>query len=188
MKIKKYIFIITLLVFSCKTYDNSYKKCMNERMALKGSKFYEPLKKFETELINKGLLKGKSKFEYYNAFKSMYDKNDSIKWQSFYNSIKDKKYSKYINENQYEFFTICSQIDIDKYLHNNKLKSYDIQKFYFHNLIFKPIDDKETMSNIILFTNFNEEIERLNVTYLLFLQLQKKYDKEYSSIKQLHIN
>ncbi len=175
------VLALGFLFFSCQTYDNPYEKCMNERMIKKGSRFYEPLQEFETLLLKKKLLNDRKKESYINAFKSLHSKKDSLKWQSLYDSIKTTQMSTFINENRFEFFFICSNIDIKEMLKNSKSKiySYEIQKYNFNKFAWKEIDDEEVSIEIILFTDYNNKIDRLNVTYLLFLQLENKFGKSF---------
>ncbi len=154
---------------------------MKERIAKKGSRFYKPLQKFENLLIDKKLLEKKNKESYFNIFKSLYSKKDSLRWKFFYDSIKITQMSNFINENRFEFFLICSHIDINKKLKKSSGKrcSYNIQKYNFNKFAQKDINDEEITSEIILFTDFNKKIDRLNVAYLFFLQLQNKFSKSF---------
>ena len=175
------ILILGFLFLSCQTYHNPYEKCMNERMIKKGSRFYEPLQEFENLLLKKNLLNGRKKISYIKTFKSLYSKKDSLKWQHLYDSIKTTQMSTFINENRFEFFFVCSYLDVKDMLNNskNKIYSYEIQRYNFHKFAWKEIDDEEILDEILIFTDFNSKIDRLNVTYLLFLQLQNKSGKSF---------
>ena len=176
---KKIAIIMILFVVSCKNNIYTYKKCMDETTLKQGSQFYKPLESFENILLKKQLLKGKNKNDYFNAFKSLNKKDDSLKWKSLYDKISKTKIYTNIKENRFNMINRCSHFDIKKELKKQykKVKSETLQKFIFNKFIFKPIDDEELTIELVIFSDYKDKISRLNVLYLLFLQMDKKFNK-----------
>jgi|GEM_PF-4037977 hypothetical protein len=60
---------------------------------------------------------------------------------------------------------------------NVKCNCVNIQKNILHKFIFNPYDNKELLDDLFLFTNFQDDILRMHVTYLFILNLDSKYSK-----------
>lgn len=172
------IIVSVFLMLSCKGQKGftSYKDCMDKSFQNTGIDFYANLRVVEDKLLKTGALKSKSREGYVDAFKSILG-NDKI-WKSHYESylLLEKTSMKEfdLKTNRFVFLGICSSID--PRFDNIKPNPTNVQRYLFNQFVHKPFDDTNLLDGLLLFTDFNNNELRYNITYLLLLNMGKKYD------------
>lgn len=58
---------------------------------------------------------------------------------------------------------------------NIKCNALNVQKFFLKKLTWKPIDDEEVLGGLLLFTDYNNKYQRLNLEYVFLLNLENKF-------------
>lgn len=172
------LFIFFLSTVSCvsqKTND-TYSNCMEKQMQGTGINFYKNIENIEEKMIEIGALSNRSKESYLNAFQSLIINNDS-KWENFYNILKESVLSDFNLETfKTQVLSFCSDIKPDS--QNNLDCSYlNVHKFFLKKMVYKPYDDEEVLDGLLLFTNFNDDTLRYNITYVLLLNMNTKFEK-----------
>lgn len=183
MNRKALIIVCALLVLSCKSQKRftSYKECMDKSLENTGVDFYGSLALVEDSFIEIGALRNKSREGYVEAFKSLFG-NDEI-WKSYYESYLslEKTSLKGFNLkfNRFKFLGICSSIDPS--FEDIKFNPTYVQRYLFNQFVHKPFDDNNLLDGLMLFTDFNDDDLRLNITYLLLINMEEKYDSNEDS-------
>ncbi len=148
---------------------------MGNEKEITGFDFYKSLSVIEDKLLEIGALKSKSREGYVNAFKSILD-NDQV-WKSHYETYLSLEKTSLmgfdLKTNRFRFLGVCSSIDLgfDKI----KCNPTHVQRYLFNQFVDKPFDDSNLLDGLILFTDFNNDVLRQNITYLLLLNLEKKH-------------
>ncbi len=177
MNQKALIFVCALLIFSCKSQKSftSYKECMDKSFENTGVDFYRSLALVEDSFIQKGALRNRSREAYIEAFKSFFN-NDEI-WKSYYETYLslEKTSLKGFNLkfNRFKFIGICSSID--PRFEDIKFNPTYVQRYLFNQFVHKPFDDNNLLNGLMLFTDFKDDDLRLNITYLLLINMEEKY-------------
>ena len=177
MNRKALIFICALLILSCKSQKSfiSYKECMDKSFEDTGVDFYGSLALVENSFIQKGALRNRSREAYVESFKSFFD-NDEI-WKSYYETYLslEKTSLKGFNLkfNRFKFMGVCSSID--PRFEDIKFNPTYVQRYLFNQFVHKPYDDKNLLDGLMLFTDFKDDDLRLNITYLLLINMEEKY-------------
>lgn len=178
MNRKTFIIVSALLIFSCKSQKsfNSYKECMDKSFENTGVDFYGSLALIEDSLIQKGALRSRSREGYIEALISFFDDEDEI-WKSYYETYLslEKTSLKGFNLkfNRFKFMGVCS--NIDPRFEDIKFNPTYVQRYLFNQFIHKPFDDKNLLDGLMLFTDFKDDDLRLNITYLLLINMEEKY-------------
>ena len=177
MNQKVLIIVCALLMLACKSQKKftSYKDCMDKSFQHTGIDFYGSLASVENQFIETGALKNKSREGYVEAFRSL-QANDEI-WKSHYRtylmlektSLKDFD----LKRNRFVFLGICSSID--PRFEEVKFNMVNVQRYLFNQFVHKPFDDNNLLDGLMLFTDFKDDNLRHNITYLLLLNIEKKY-------------
>lgn len=168
------LFLFILVFGSCQSQSQeSYASCMEQRMNGLGINFYEKLYAIESEMIEIGALKDRSKKAYVNALESLVVENDS-RWLEYYNSLKGTILSEFdIESFKIQVLSYCSDLNLSE--DKIECNSTNVHKYFLKKFTFKPYDDNETLDGLLLFTDFEQKDLRLNITYLLLLNLQEKF-------------
>lgn len=137
--------------------------------------FYANLRIVEDKLLEIGALKSKSRVGYVDAFESILGEDEI--WESHYESYLSlekellKKFD--LKTNRFILLGICS--NIDPRFEKVEFSPTYVQRYLFNQFVDKPFDDTNLLDGLILFTDFNNDVLRHNMTYLLLLNLEKKY-------------
>lgn len=174
------IFLVTIQCFftvSClgqETAGQYYKDCMDNRLLAGGTDFYKKMSSVEELLLSSKILESTDRMNYVNVFSKLFANDD------FSNLYKD------IQENIYQDFTpyfpalylfsLCSDIEINET--GSNCNCLNIQKNVLKKYTFKPYDDKELLDDLFIFTDFDDDILRMHITYLFLLNLEMKYGEE----------
>lgn len=178
MRIKILLFISFLSTVSCVSQrtNDTYSNCMEKQMQGTGINFYKNIGNIEEKMIEIGGLKNRSKESYLNAFQSLIIDSD-IKWKNYYNVLKESVLSDFNLETfKTQVLSFCSDIkpNSQKNLDCNCL---NVHKFFLKKMVYKPYDDEEVLDGLLLFTNFDDDTLRYNITYLLLLNMNSKFEK-----------
>lgn len=182
---KSLVIIFTLIILSCKGQKSiySYKECMEKSFQNTGVDFYKSLKVIESELIEIGALDGDTKEDYLNSFQSLLRDEDNVEWRNYYNKylLLEKKSLKGFNLkfNRFKFLGICS--NIDPRFEKIKCDPTTVQRYLINQFVQKPFDDNDLLDGLFLFTDFEDDYLRLNVTYLLLLNMEKRFNSKVKS-------
>lgn len=174
---KSIVFSLIFVTLSCKSQNSfdSYKSCMDKSFQYTEVDFYGSLGIIEDSLLEAAALKSKSKESYIEAFQSLLS-NDTA-WKSHYEMYKnlEKKSLKGfdLKINRFVFIGTCSSINPSN--EDVKCSSEYVQRYLFNQFVQKPFDDVKLLDGLFLFTDFKDDILRKNITYLLLLNMEKKY-------------
>ena len=165
---------ITITCFG-QNNNSDFDLCMKKRLEGTEIDFYKKMYDAEEKLIQLGGLSSKDKQSYINAFKTLLTREDK-KWKKHQRELKENVLSDLdIQLFELSLLSICSEINISDL--NNTRNWTNVQKFFLKKLIFKKYDDDEVLDGLLLFTDFDRKIHRLNITYVLLLNMQNKYGK-----------
>jgi hypothetical protein len=146
---------------------------MKKRLEGIGIDFYKKMYDAEEKLIQLGGLSSNDKKIYIDAFKTLLNQEDK-KWKKYQSELKKNVLSDLdIQLFELSLLSICSEINITKL--DNTRNWTNVQKFFLKKLIFKKYDDDEVLDGLLLFTDFDNNIHRLNITYVLLLNMKDKY-------------
>ena len=164
--------LITLTSFSQKN-NSDFDLCMRERLEGTGIDFYKKMYDAEEKLIQLGGLSSKDKKSYVEAFKTLLNQEDK-KWKKYQSELKKSVLSNSdIQMFELSLLSICSEINVSNL--DNTRNWTNVQKFFLKKLIFKKYDDNAVLDGLLLFTDFDKNIHRLNITYVLLLNMKEKY-------------
>lgn len=171
------IILISIIPISCVSQKNSadYTSCMQKSLRGTDIDFYNRINKLEKRLLDIGALKSNNKKGYVKAFNSLLSKNDTV-WKVYQRKVSENLRSDFVLKDfEYYLISLCSVIDSP--LKNNNCNCKDIHKFFLKKFTYKPYDDEENIDGLLLSTNFENKILRLNVTYVLLINMENKYGK-----------
>jgi hypothetical protein len=173
----KVIFYLLIAIFlfsntSCATKPGKYyKSCIDKELLPTGIDFYQEMDNAENLLIKIGMLQGRDRKAYLNAFKKVFDTQYT---KESYQEIKRKFLSDFdLRFVSFQLFSQCSDIKIVK--NEDGCNCINIHKSILKKFVFRSYDDKELLDDMFVFTDFNDEILRKHMTYLLLLNLEMEY-------------
>lgn len=172
-----FVVFMALILSSCKSQKGfiSYKDCMDKSFQNTGIDFYESLGIIENELLALGAIKSKNREGYLDAFQSLLSNNKI--WESHYDSYLSLEKKSLIGFNlkfnRFKFLGMCS--NIDPRFEEVKFNPTYVQRYLLNQFVDKPFDDNNLLDGLILFTDFKDDYLRYNLTYLLLLNMEKKY-------------
>jgi hypothetical protein len=151
---------------------DSYSSCIEQKMNGTGINFYAKMSKIESKMIEIGALKDRSKKAYVNALESLIVENDS-EWQEYYSILQRTVLSEFDLESvKVQVLSYCSDVNLSE--GKIEYNSFNIHKYFLKKFTYKPYDDSETLDGLLLFTDFEQKDLRLNITYLLLLNMKEK--------------
>jgi len=143
--------------------------------------FYGSLGIIEDSLLQADALKSKSKESYIEAFQSLLS-NDTA-WKGYYELYKNLEKTSLkgfdLKINRFVFLGTCSSINPSH--EDVKCNSEYVQRYLFNQFVKKPFDDTRLLDGLFLFTDFKDDVLRKNITYLLLLNMEKKYGVDDST-------
>ena len=174
-KTKFTVITFLLMTLTCSSQKNKldFDLCMKKRLEGIGIDFYKKMYDAEEKLIQLGGLSSNDKKSYIEAFKTLLTQEDK-KWKKYQTELKKNVLSDLdIQLFELSLLSICSEINITNL--DNTRNWTNVQKFFLKKLIFKKYDDDEVIDGLLLFTDFDNKIHRLNITYVLLLNMKEKY-------------
>ena len=150
---------------------NYYKSCMDSKLSHKGIDFYQEMDKAEKSLIKSGVLKGTDRKAYLNAFTNLFEDKYTT---DLYQEINQEILTDFdLYSVSLELFSLCSDIEI---LENEKgCNCVNINKSILKKYVHRPYNDEELLDDMFVFTDFDDEILRKHMTYLLLFNFEMKY-------------
>lgn len=177
----KRLFILIALfitIFSCSGQELSsgeyYKNCMAERLSGTGVDFYKTMLSAEKYLIQQQALIGSDRMSYVTSFSRLLD-DDSL--FEFYKDIQKKIPKKFdLGFVAFDLFSLCSDMVIDEV--GSNCNCLNVHKNLLKKIYFKQFNDDEILDDLFVFTDFDDDILRMHITYLFLLNMEIKYEEK----------
>lgn len=169
--------IYLFITMSCMSQDKKfdYDNCMQEQLDGTGINFYKKIENIEDKLLRMEALSSNDKNGYIEAFESLIiKKNNNEKWNEYYVKLKESLLSDFnLEHTKLKLLSFCSDLQSTK--KNTKCNCVNIQKYFLKKLTYKNYNDNETLDGLLLFTDFGNKTLRLNITFVLLLNMENKY-------------
>lgn len=177
----RYSIILTVIylfiTMSCMSQDKKfdYVNCMQDKLEGTGINFYQKIGKIENKLLKMEALSSNDKNGYIEAFESLIIKNNDEKWNEYYIKVKESLLLDFnLEYTKLQLLSFCSDLQTTK--KNTKCNCVNIQKYFLKKLTYKNYNDNETLDGLLLFTDFGNKTLRLNITFVLLLNMENKYE------------
>ena len=170
-----YLFIFASLIISTSSFAQDpgeyYKNCMESKLGRKGIDFYKEMDEAEKLLIEKNVIEGTDRKAYLDAFTKLFKNQYSA---DLYQEIEQKFLTDFdLFSVSLELFSLCS--DIELLDNEDGCNCLNINKSILKKFVYRPYNDEELLDDMFVFTDFNDEVLRKHMTYLLLLNFEMKY-------------
>lgn len=177
-KIKLLTAISLIMSTLCISQESSiyYSSCMEKQLQGTGIDFYKKMKIIEEQMLEIGALSGEDRKGYVNAFQSLIIEKD-IKWKDYYNKLRKTVLSDFDLESvKFQLLSFCSDIKLSN--DDADCNCLNMQKYLLKKLTNKAYDDNEVLDGLLLFTDFKNQTMRHNITFVLLLNMNIKYEPD----------
>lgn len=147
---------------------------MDQHLSSSGIDFYGEMQAAEKYLIQHKALEGYDRMSYVNAFSRLLDDDNFLE---FYKNIQENLPEEYdLGFVAFNLFSLCSDIEINET--GSNCSCLNVQKNLLKKIYFKQFNDDEILDDLFIFTDFEDDILRMHITYLFLLNMEIKYGNQ----------